>query len=66
METPERPDDLERILTELDALVNEAARLEQALDQARAVELAPRPLPDRRRGERRELTERRHGDRRQR
>ena len=64
METPPAPDEFKRVLREIDEIVDEAARLQQALDAARHSELARRHFPDQRQGERRQAADRRATDRR--
>jgi len=56
-------DALKRVLQELEDVANEAARLDQALDQARQNELKPR-FSERRLAERRQRQDRRAADRR--
>ena len=61
--TDRDPETVRRVLKELDDIANEAARLEQALDQARQTE----PIlgvPERRVGARRRSTGRRREDHR--
>ena len=60
---PRDPEILHRVLKELDEVANEAARMERALELAREAELRPH-LRDRRKGDRRGISERRAGDRR--
>jgi hypothetical protein len=65
METPTQSDDFHRVLKELHQLVDEAARLERALDEVRADELSPDVPLERRHNERRQVADRRGLERRQ-
>ena len=65
MDRQPQPDDFTRVLRELDELVDEAARLQRALDDARQGELASRRFVERRVSERRAGIDRRIADRRQ-
>lgn len=66
MENNSQQDDFQRVLRELDQIVDDSARLQAAIDEARRDELMSRRFTERRHAERRQATERRGGDRRQR
>ena len=66
MENKSQPDDFQRVLREIDQIVDDTARLQAAIDQARLDELAQRRFKERRHADRRQGMDRRGGDRRQR
>jgi hypothetical protein len=66
MDSKSQQDDFERVLREIDQIVDDSVRLQAAIDDARRDELMSRRFKERREAERRQGTERRGGERRQR
>jgi hypothetical protein len=64
MENNSPQDDFERVLREIDRIVDDTARLQSAIDQARQEELTGRRFRERRQTDRRLGAERRKGERR--
>jgi hypothetical protein len=66
MKNTSQQDDFQRVLREIEEIVDDSVRLQEALDEARTEELTRRRFDDRRVAERRLGVERRAVDRRQR
>ena len=58
-------EDFQRVLREIEEIVGDTAKLQEAIDQARDAELRPRQLTQRRQVDRRQGGDRRRADRRQ-